>query len=621
MWGVSMKECEKTYNIALVGNPNVGKSTIFNSFTGMHQHTGNWPGKTVENTQGEYVYNKALYIIQDLPGTYSLNPNSAEEEVTCDYIKEGNYDALVIILDASCLLRNIRFALQILQYSRNAVLCVNLIDEAKKKGIDVNVSKLSELLNVPVIPTAARSGVGMKELKSTIESIVKNKDKKIQFEIDKNIDIDTYSNMLFKECCTLKNNTTDGFDRKVDRILISKGIGIPVMLLIMVGIFWLTIVGANYPSEMLSNLFSNVGEIAKQFLVSIECPELIVSALIDGVYTTLTWIISVMLPPMAIFFPLFTLMEDSGYLPRIAFNLDSHFKRVNAHGKQSLTMAMGFGCNACGVTGCRIIDSPRERLIATLTNSLVPCNGRFPTLIAIISMFFIGSMSGFAASFAEAFILLSLIVISVIVTLLCSKFLSKTILKGIPSSFILELPPYRKPQIGKVIVRSILDRTLFVLFRAIIVAAPAGLLIWLLANIKISDVSILQYCTDFLDPIAQLIGLDGAILAAFILGFPANEVVFPIIIMIYLSNGSLTSLPNLVELKNILIVNGWDMTTAICTLMFMLFHFPCSTTCLTIYKETKSVKWTALSFVIPLIVGSLICLFINFISIAVNAVF
>lgn len=324
---------------------------------------------------------------------------------------------------------------------------------------------------------------------------------------------------------------------------------------------------------------------------------------------------------MAIFFPLFTLMEDSGYLPRIAFNLDSHFKRVNAHGKQSLTMAMGFGCNACGVTGCRIIDSPRERLIATLTNSLVPCNGRFPTLIAIISMFFIGSMSGFAASFAEAFILLFLIVISVIVTLLCSKFLSKTILKGIPSSFILELPPYRKPQIGKVIVRSILDRTLFVLFRAIIVAAPAGLLIWLLANIKISDVSILQYCTDFLDPIAHFIGLDGAILVAFILGFPANEVVFPIIIMIYLSNGSLTSLPNLVELKNILIVNGWDITTAICTLMFMLFHFPCSTTCLTIYKETKSVKWTALSFVIPLIVGSSICLFINIISILVNAVF
>lgn len=298
MWGVSMKECEKTYNIALVGNPNVGKSTIFNSFTGMHQHTGNWPGKTVENTQGEYVYNKAMYIIQDLPGTYSLNPNSAEEEVTCDYIKEKNYDALVIILDASCLLRNIRFALQILQYSQNAVLCINLIDEAQKKGIDINVSKLSELLNVPVIPTAARSGVGMKELKSTIESIVENKGEKKQLESDKNIDIDTYSNMLFEECCTLKNNTTDGFDRKVDRILISKGIGIPVMLLIMVGIFWLTIVGANYPSEMLSNLFSNVGDIAKQFLISIKCPELIISALIDGVYTTLTWIISVMLPPM-----------------------------------------------------------------------------------------------------------------------------------------------------------------------------------------------------------------------------------------------------------------------------------------------------------------------------------
>ena len=607
-----MKSIEKHYTIALAGNPNVGKSTVFNSLTGLHQHTGNWPGKTVENTQGEYSFSNARYIIQDLPGTYSLTPNSAEEEVTCDYIKSDSYDALVIILDASCIERNIRFAVQVLEYvSSKVIICVNLIDEAKKKGIDIDCSKMSEYLGVPVIPTAARSGKGMKELKLEIERIANE-----STPSDNSSDIN-YKEMcekLYKECCHFKKESTDSFDRRLDRLLISKKVGIPIMLIILAGIFWITIIGANYPSELLSEMFKRLGEMIKNTLVSLNCPSAVVSALIDGIYTTLTWIIAVMLPPMAIFFPLFTLMEDSGYLPRIAFNLDSYFRKANAHGKQSLTIAMGFGCNACGVTGCRIIDSPRERLVATITNSLVPCNGRFPTLIAIISMFFVGTLSGAAASFVETTVLLLLIVLSVAVTLYCSKFLSKTILRGVPSSFVLELPPYRRPQIGKVIVRSIFDRTLFVLFRAVIIAAPAGLLIWILANVHIGDVSILSCCTEFLDPFARIIGLDGAILMAFILGFPANEVVLPIMLMIYMSSGAISELPNLIELKQILLQNGWTLTTAICTLVFVLFHFPCSTTCITIYKETKSMKWTLVSLILPLVVGIVMCFCINLCS-------
>ncbi|MBQ1394481.1 MAG: ferrous iron transporter B, partial [Lachnospiraceae bacterium] len=453
-----------------------------------------------------------------------------------------------------------------------------------------------------------RSGIGIEELKKEIELTAEQKNNTSAIP---EINTKGYSSRVYNSCCNTSGGETDNTDRKIDKYIISKTYGIPIMLLILAGVFWITIVGANYPSAMLSRMFVGLGEVLKNLLTKINCPELIISALIDGVYKTLTWIISVMLPPMAIFFPLFTLMEDSGYLPRIAFNLDSAFQKANAHGKQSLTMAMGFGCNACGVTGCRIIDSPRERLIAIITNSLVPCNGRFPTLIAIISMFFLGAFHGMAASVFEAVLLLLLIILSVTVTLIISRLLSETLLKGIASSFVMELPPYRRPQLGKVIVRSIFDRTLFVLFRAIIIAAPAGLFIWILANITVSDKSILQYCTDFLDPIARVIGLDGAILMAFILGFPANEIVLPIVLMIYMSNGVLSELPNLDQFHQILTEHGWTVTTAICTLIFVLFHAPCSTTCLTIYKETKSAKWTLVSFLLPLCIGTILCFFIN----------
>ena len=329
--------------------------------------------------------------------------------------------------------------------------------------------------------------------------------------------------------------------------------------------------------------------------------------LISGAYKVLTWVVAVMLPPMAIFFPLFTLFEDLGYLPRIAFNLDKTFKKCCACGKQALTMCMGFGCNACGVTGCRIIDSPRERLIAILTNSFVPCNGRFPTLISIITMFFIGANTGMFSSFLSVAILCLVILLGIFLTFIVSKILSKTLLKGEPSSFTLELPPYRTPQVGKIIVRSLFDRTLFVLGRAVSVALPAGILIWLLANVEISGVSILSHCTNFLDPFASLLGLDGVILMALILGFPANEIVMPIILMAYLQTGELIEISNVAELRNILVANGWTVITAICTMIIFLIHWPCSTTCLTIKKETGSWKWTLLSILIPTVIGFGLC--------------
>jgi ferrous iron transport protein B len=372
-------------------------------------------------------------------------------------------------------------------------------------------------------------------------------------------------------------------------------------------IFWLTITGANVPSGMIADFLFKVQDRLTYFFAWAGTPSWVHGVLVLGIYRTLAWVISVMLPPMAIFFPLFTLLEDLGYLPRVAFNLDNFFKKACAHGKQSLTMCMGFGCNAAGILGCRIIDSPRERLIAIITNNFVPCNGRFPTLIAIITMFFAGVVAGPFQSVISSLLLTGVIVLGVFMTLLISKLLSKTILKGLPSSFTLELPPYRKPQIGRVIVRSIFDRTLFVLARAVVVAAPAGLIIWLLANIYVGDLSILSHCAGFLDPFAKLLGLDGYILMAFILGFPANEIVVPIIIMSYMATGNLLELDSLDQLRELLVSHGWTWVTAVCTMLFSLMHWPCGTTCLTIKKESGSWKWTAVSFLVPTITGMLIC--------------
>ena len=675
--------------IAIAGNPNVGKSTVFNALTGAHQHTGNWPGKTVTNAQGTYTYKDKNFILVDIPGTYSIMANSVEEEVARDFICFGNPDSVVVVTDATCLERNLNLVLQILEITQNVVVCVNLLDEAKKKKISIDLDELSIQLGVPVVGTSARSkkgldmlseeiynvSHGLKEtfyikteydeiiekcisiLEPTVQDLVPDKlnsrwistklldidedlsnslNSYLGFDILANSEIETKLNeindilnennidkelvrdlivskivkkseLIYNSCIHLENESYNERDRKIDKILTSKLTGIPIMIAMLGVILWITIVGANYPSDVLSTFLFWIEDQLHILFSNINAPSWLDSMLISGVYRTLAWVVSVMLPPMAIFFPLFTLLEDSGYLPRVAFNMDKFFKKACAHGKQSLTMCMGFGCNACGVIGCRIIDSPRERLIAILTNNFVPCNGRFPTLIAIITMFFTGLMVSPFQSVLSALILTSIIIFGIVLTLLISKLLSKTLLKGIPSSFALELPPYRRPQIGHVIIRSIFDRTLFVLARAVVVAAPAGLIIWLMSNIIIGDASLFNHCSNFLDPFAKLIGLDGVILLAFILGFPANEIVIPIIIMSYLSTGSILEFDNLESLKTLLVNNGWTYITAICTMLFSLIHFPCATTILTIKKETKSIKWTFAAFLIPTICGIIVC--------------
>ena len=587
--------------IALAGNPNVGKSTIFNSLTGLNQHTGNWPGKTVTTASGTFTYKDTEFTVIDLPGAYSLCSDSPDEKAAADYIASGEADIILIIADASCLERNLLLVRDILCVSDNIVLCVNLMDEAEKKGIRVDIKRLSDILGIPVTASSARSGEGIPELLQMLYDYTPC------LSITSGLPDTSY---IYSQCVNLRSSEPHITDRKIDRIVTSKLLGFPIMIMMLIIIFWLTMSGANYPSAALSSLFAWTGEKIRYFLNCISLSPAIVSLIMDGIYTTLTWVISVMLPPMAIFFPLFTILEDSGYLPRIAFNLDNAFKSCGAHGKQALTMCMGFGCNACGVTGCRIIESPRERLIAVLTNCFVPCNGRFPALITLILIFLAPAFGAFSSVMAGV-ILTFFIISGIIVTLLVSRILSKTLLKGIPSSFVLELPPYRRPQFRSIIIRSLLDRTLFVLGRAVVVAAPAGAIIWLTANIEAGDTSILNHMTAFLEPFGRAIGVDGVIITAFILGFPANEIVIPVMLMCYMSTGTLTDYTSLSQLHETLSGCGWTIQTAFCVLTLCMFHFLCGTTCLTTKKETGSLRWTALAFIIPTVTGICLCFLLN----------
>lgn len=678
-----VKLLENSKVVALAGNPNVGKSTLFNALTGLHQHTGNWPGKTVTSAVGVFCEGGESFSLVDLPGTYSLFPHSKEEAVARDFLCFEKSDAVVVVCDCTTLERSLALVFQVLEAKREVVVCLNLADEAEKKKIQIDAEKLERLLAVPVVLTDAKSKKGLDLLKkrvfevcskrreykrpffydtaietalSVVEGVKKENERFLKAQLlfsDRDFlceyerrngkikenrplceSLESVRLLLLKnyptltslrdsmtlsllkkakktaEKCTDNSLRSDALDRKLDRIFTGKRTGIPAMLLLLALVLFVTVYAANYPSELLSKWLFALGEKLGELLSLLGAPQWLRAPLVDGVYRTMAWVVSVMLPPMAIFFPLFTLLEDFGYLPRVAFNLDHGFKKCNACGKQSLCMCMGLGCNAAGVVGCRIIDSKRERLLAILTNSFMPCNGRFPTIIAVISLFFVSSLSGVLKPLAAAGILTLVIVLGVAVTFLSSYILSKTVLSGESSAFTLEMPPYRVPKLGSVLVRSIFDRTLFVLSRAVCVSAPMGLLIWLFANVSFSGVTVAEYVARVLDPLGRVMGLDGVLLLAFVLGFPANEIVLPVALMCYTSQGVMTAASD-GQIFEILTQNGWTAATGICFVLFSLMHFPCSTTLLTIYKETKSVKWTALSFLVPTLFGVVFCLLAN----------
>lgn len=600
----------KSKKVLLMGNPNVGKSTVFNEITGMHQHTGNWTGKTVDSAIGKYYYKYNNYELIDLPGTYSLIASSKEEEVAGNYLLNENYDCVVIVIDATLLQRNLMLFYQIFDITSKVVVLLNLCDEAKKRNIEIDKNILQNLLGVPVIKATARSGKGINELLEEIHLVVTNEE---DYYTKRNVDIDKIDtdNILekaqFVSSKAIKTipSKKERRDEILDKILLGKYTSIPIMLLIFGLILFITIKLSNYPSEFLSDIFSKFEIFLSIKMTDSGISPILISLLVDGMLKVLLWVIAVMLPPIVIFFPLFSLLEDFGILPRFAFNLDSPFEKCNACGKQALTTCMGLGCNAIGVTGARIIDSKRERNIAIITNSLTPCNGRFPFLIAVISIFLAKN------SITASLILLSFIVLSVIVTMICSKILSKTALKGKSGSLIFELPKYRVPDFKNVIKSTFRDKILFVLFRAVIVSIPAGLIIWALANIDVNGISLLNILSVKLDPFGKIIGLDGVMLVAFILGLPANEIVLPIALMAYLSTNVMSDYSSIENLSTILVSNGWTIKTAICACIFSMFHFPCATTLLTIGKETKSIKYTLLSIITPLLSGIIICTVIN----------
>lgn len=676
--------------IALAGNPNVGKSTVFNALTGLHQHTGNWSGKTVGTAEGRFRHGKKEIRLVDLPGAYSLTADSAEEEVARDFLCFEHPDAAVVICDACCLERNLIFAIQVAQIIPKTMLCVNMMDEARHRGIKIDLDALSKETGIPAVGVSAARYEGLDELEENMIKLVEGRlhtvfipvryPKAIEnaveslapvlarkygikavFPVIKLIEnehgfVSAFERRfgeiasdpeltgaigkaarIMRDGGITKKNVSDRVaacavlraeeiclsavdaseqkavrrDGKIDSVLTGGIWGIPVMLLLFAGIFWITVSGANYPSQWIASGFAIAEEWLCKGLSAINAPPVLADIIVNGVWRVLSWVVSVMLPPMAIFFPLFTLLEDLGYLPRVAFNLDRSFKAAGACGKQALTMCMGLGCGAVGVTGARIIDSPRERLIAIITNCFVPCNGRFPAIIAIVSMF-LTSGSKFS-SLISALIMTGTISLSVLMTLVVSRILSKTVLKGVPAGFTLELPPYRIPRIGKVILRSVLDRTLVVLGRAVVVALPAGIIIWACSNINIGQETVLKTVATAIDPFARLFGMDGNVLFGFILALPANEIALPIMAMGY-SGGALAEISSLETTAALFYANGFGTVNAICTLVFILFHWPCATTILTIWKETKSIKWTVLSVIVPLLTGLSLCFFINIAS-------
>ena len=600
------------FTVALIGNPNVGKSTLFNALTGLKQHTGNWTGKTVENAEGFTTHRGVRYRLVDMPGTYSLAARSPEEKIACEYVCSAKVDAVVIVCDACALERTLLIAVQLIRRGAKAVICANLMDEAKRRGIVIRLDALSERLGVPVIGTNARDKKGLSSLMDAVTSVCEKEGVHISDAppaLSPAVQAAQDYRRLEQICadCIDMDPGRHMMDREVpDRFWMKRWVSLPIGALLLVLVFWLTLVGANYPSAWLGELLFALQERLTSVFGMIGVPSWVSGLLLDGSYRTLAWVVSVMLPPMAIFFPLFTLMEDAGLLPRIAFQMDKRFASCRACGKQALTICMGFGCNAAGVVGCRIIESKRERMIAILTNAFVPCNGRFPALIAVIGVLFLSLGVNTGGSAGAALVLSVVIVLSVVLTLGISWLLGHTVLNGVPSSFVLEIPPFRRPQLGKVLVRSLLDRTLYVLGRAAAIAAPCGMVLWLLGHWEIGGASMLAHATRMLTPVGSLFGMDGATLLAFILGSPANEIVLPIAYMIYQNSAVLTEPTGTAALAGVFLAHGWTWKTAVCFLIFCVLHWPCTTTLWTIRKETGSVPYTILAVVLPTFCGLLL---------------
>ena len=694
------------YVVALAGNPNTGKSTVFNAVTGLRQHTGNWPGKTVSRAEGAFALGDTRYKLVDLPGTYSLMSATVDEEIARNFILFAQPDVTVVVVDAHHLERNLNLVLQVLEITDRVIICLNLIDEAKRHGRSVDHRRLARDLGVPVVPTVARSGQGVDKLLETIAEVAsggircrphhlpprKGRDAEIVEQFRARLDSvmpslpnarwvalrlldgdrrveealrtgelrvvgdpaeptaagrdldelltnasttrwrlgeafhDTLTEEIYTEAARIAERATVvedaprrfDWDRAIDDLVTNRWLGLPTMVAMLAVVFWVTISGANAPSALLSTLLiDRLHPLLHELGGSLHFPTWLSGVLFDGVYLATAWVVAVMLPPMAIFFPLFTLLEDFGYLARVSFNLDGLFKRAGAHGKQALTMSMGFGCNAAGVIAARIIDSRRERLIAIITNNFALCNGRWPTQI-LVATIFVGALApAHLSGLVSAGAVVGVAVLGIVMTFVVSWFLSRTFLRGEPSTFSLELPPYRPPRFWTTLYTSLIDRTLFVLWRAVVFAAPAGAVIWLSSKISIGNASIADHLVRSLDPVGLLIGLNGVILLAYVVAIPANEIVIPTILMLTVTSlrmagvgegaGVMFELESTGDTAAILKAGGWTMLTGINLMLFSLVHNPCSTTIYTIWKETRSRRWTAVAALLPLVLGIVVC--------------